>query len=451
MEKAALSLTTTRAMFLFLLPMLLSNITNGISSTLQAIMVGQHLGVEGLAALAAFLPLFYLFMSFLFGFTSGSSVLAAQAYGGGQEQKVKAVTGTGVTSVFFLGWAMALLAYTTVPYLLQVMGTPSHVYADAVATARIAVWCLPPFFLFFLYSALLRGLGDSRTPFFFLLVNVVGITGATAAGLLGWGIPSLGIRSVGWGYVIGDSLAFLSLFLWLRTKGHLLWLKKEDLAFFTPRWDIFSPMLRIGLPTALQNMLVALSEMAILGLVNSFGASATAAFGAYWQVANYIQMPAISLTVAVSVFGAQAVGAGRSQDLGPVVRSGLLLNLVIGGVLVGLAYLLAPVYLPWFLTEKESLTIALRLIWITGWSYLLFGVSGVLTGIMRSTGAVFWPSTISVLVIWLVEVPVAYGLSHLIGIDGIWWGYAAAFTVGLLLIGLYYRYAWQGKTYEALV
>lgn len=450
MEKAALSLST-RAMLLFLLPMLLSNITNGVSSTLQAIMVGQRLGVEGLAALAAFLPLFYLLMSFLFGFTSGSSVLVAQAYGKGEVPKVKAVTGTGVTVVFLLGWAMASLGYATMPYLLRVMGTPPHVYHDAVAAARIAVWCLPPFFLFFLYSALLRGLGDSRTPFTFLLVNVAGITGATAIALFGLGIPSQGIRSVGWGYGVGDTLAFLSIFLWLRKRGHVLWLDRKDLRYFWPRREILLPMLRIGLPTALQNMLVALSEMAILGMVNRFGASATAAFGAYWQVSNYIQMPAISLTVAVSVFGAQAVGAGRIQELEKVVRSGLVLNFTVGGLLVALAYLLAPIYLPWFLTESEALAIALRLIWITGWSYLLFGISGVLTGIMRATGVVFWPSAISVLVIWLVEIPVAYGLSRLIGIDGVWWGYAAAFTVGLLLIGLYYRYAWQGKTYQALI
>jgi len=162
-------------------------------------------------------------------------------------------------------------------------------------------------------------------------------------------------------------------------------------------------------------------------------------------------MPAISLGIAVSIFGAQAIGAGRFERLHRVIGAGIALNFVIGGVLVIFCYLFATDILGWFLTDRETLRVAHRLLMITLWSYLVFGGTSVLTGIMRASGDVFWPTVLSIFSIWAVEIPVAYILSQRIGIDGIWVGYAMAFAAGFLLQYGYYRAFWQSKRHERLI
>jgi Na+-driven multidrug efflux pump len=134
-----------------------------------------------------------------------------------------------------------------------------------------------------------------------------------------------------------------------------------------------------------------------------------------------------------------------------VVRSGVLLNYVVGGVLIVLCYIFKREIAGWFLTDSGTLEIAVRLLSITLWSYLLFGNSAMLSGIMRASGTVLWPTVIGIFAIWGVEVPVAYVLSHRIGINGIWIGYPAAFTTAVLLQYAYYTLVWKRHRHERLV
>ncbi len=200
-------------------------------------------------------------------------------------------------------------------------------------------------------------------------------------------------------------------------------------------------------------ILVSLSEIAVISFVNHFGSDATAAYGAVNQVASYVQMPAISLGIAVSIFAAQSIGANQIEQVKDVVKSGLLLNYIVGGVLIILVYFFSKDVLSLFLTSKSTLDIAHSLLMITLWSYLIFGNAQVLSATMRASGTVLWPMVFGIISIWLVEVPVAYFLSHYtsLQIKGIWVGYPAAFIVSLLLQYSYYRFVWKKKKITSLI
>ncbi len=216
-------------------------------------------------------------------------------------------------------------------------------------------------------------------------------------------------------------------------------------------WKILGAVVRIGVPTGLQVMMVSLAEIAVISFVNRFGSSATAAYGAVNQVIGYVQFPAISIGISASIFGAQCIGARREDKLGSVIRSAVGLNYAIGGFIIAICYIFAWNIIGWFITDPHTLGIAHGLLMITLWSYAIFGNSAVLSGIMRGSGTVLWPTAIGIFAIWGVEVPAAYLLMHRFGLNGVWLGYPIAYCVGLALQFSYYEFVWKRKTHERLV
>jgi len=126
---------------------------------------------------------------------------------------------------------------------------------------------------------------------------------------------------------------------------------------------------------ALGMIVMSLAELVLLGVVNGFGSNATAVYGAVNQVLSYTQFPALSISITVSIFGTQAIGAGHTARLGAIVRTGLLMNLVLTGTLVALAYLFARPIMGLFITDPAVLNLAPRLLHIVLWSSVPFGMA----------------------------------------------------------------------------
>jgi putative MATE family efflux protein len=336
--------------------------------------------------------------------------------------------------------------------LLRLVGTPPDIIQDSALYSRLIFISLPIFFPYLVYTTFLRGTGDSQTPLYALIVSAVLGTILTPAFILGWaGLPKIGIAGAAIAGYIANGTAFIALLAYLNYRNHPLKFDFEMIRDMRVDWGILTKVVRIGVPAGLQTIMVALAEIAVISFVNRFGSDATAAYGAVNQIVGYVQFPAISIGITASIFGAQSIGARRNDKLGSVVRSGVTLNYVIGGFIILVCYLAAWNILGWFITQKHPLDIAHGLLMITLWSYLLFGNTSVLSGVMRSSGTVFWPTAIGIFAIWGVEVPAAYILMHRFGIDGVWMGYPIAYAVGLCLQFCYYEFVWKRKTHERLI
>jgi Na+-driven multidrug efflux pump len=214
---------------------------------------------------------------------------------------------------------------------------------------------------------------------------------------------------------------------------------------------LLKAVLKIGVPTGVQTIIVALAEIALLSLVNGFGSDATAAYGAVNQVVAYAQFPAISIAISASILGAQAIGAGRADRLGAIARTALYMNLCLTGGIVLVGYAFSEHLMALFITSAPVIEIAQRLLHVMLWSIVVFGMAAALSGIMRASGSVLIPTLISVSCIVGIEVPVAWVLSHRIGLGGIWYAYPAAFIGMLLLQSCYYRFVWRKKAIRRLV
>ncbi|GAC1656684.1 MAG: MATE family efflux transporter [Vulcanimicrobiaceae bacterium] len=437
---------------LFLIPIMLSNVLQAAGQTFNSIFVGRLLGVDSLAAISAFFPLLFFLFSFVIGLSNGSTVLIGQTYGARDFHKMKQVAGVTLFMGLVLGIVAMIAGLIFVEGLLKLLGTPSNILAGAIAYSRIILVFSPVLFVYLIYTTLLRGTGDSATPFYFLIVSTVLGIAFTPAFIRGWfGLPQLGVVSPGMAMIVSNVIALVALAVYLRKKGNPLamdWEIISDLKF-DPK--IALQIVKIGLPTGLQVVTVSLAEIAVLSFVNRFGSHATAAYGAVNQVVSYVQFPAISVGIAGSIFAAQCIGASRQDRLKEVVHSAVGLQYVIVGALVAINYIFAWNILGWFLTDQDTLMKAHGLLMITVWGYLLFGNSAVLSGIMRASGTVLWPTFNGIFAICAVEIPVAYFLMQKIGLNGIWVGYPVAFAVALTLQFAYYTLVWKRRSHRRLV
>lgn len=441
-----------KAMLVFVLPLILSNFLQSISGTMSSIILGRTIGVSALAAVSAFFPLFFFLVSFIFGIGSGSSVLIGQAFGAGEWRQVKTIVGTTLTSTFLLGLLVAIPGVLYTHNLLEITGTPADIIDISAGYARITFMAMPLIFLYFAYTTFLRGSGDSSTPFYFLMISTALNLLLIPALVMGWGgLPALGVEGAALANAMSSLITFVIFLIYLNRVNHPLQLDVETIRNLRINWPILKLLVGIGIPTSIQMVMVSLAAVAVISFVNKFGSGATAAFGAVNQVVSYVQMPATSLGMTVSIFGAQAIGAGYSKKLSRIIRTGVLMNYIIIGGLVLLAFLSAPQILSLFLTDLPTLEIAHALLLITLWSYPIFGHNNILTGIMRSSGTVFWPTLINIFSIWGVEVPVAYILHTRVGLKGVMFGIPAAFIAGLLLQYCYYHFFWKQKEHSRLI
>ncbi|HDR7709323.1 TPA: MATE family efflux transporter [Bacillus cereus] len=443
-----------KSMSMFLVPLLLSNVLQSVGQLFGMVVVGRWLGVNDLAAISAFFPLFFLLVSFVIGIGSGSSILIGQAFGAKNEDRLKAIVGTTLTFTFIIGVVLAIIGSIFAMDIMRLMGTPENIIEISVHYARILFISMPVLFLYFAYTTFMRGTGDSKTPFYFLIVSTALNMILLPVLIFGWlGAPKLDVYGAAYASVISTVITFIVMLVYLKKKNHPLQLDSTVRKYLRMDGELLKLLLRLGIPASINMILVSLSEIAVIAFVNRYGSDATAAYGVVNQVASYVQMPAVSLGITVSIFAAQSIGANQFDRLQKVVKAGIIMNYVIGGVLISLIYLFSRDILSLFLTSQTTIEIAHSLVMITLWSYLIFGHAQIISATMRASGTVLWPTVIGVVSIWLVEVPVAYYLSYhtSLGIEGIWIGYPAAFIVSLILQYAYYKLSWQKKRITRLV
>jgi putative MATE family efflux protein len=449
--KTQLSLTEgpiPRALLTFALPILLGNFLQSVNGSVNAIWVGKYLGEAAFAAVGNSNVVMFLLFGVMFGFSMASTVLVAQCIGARNPAEAKRVVGT--SAVFFLGLSlgMSILGFASARLLLAWLHTPPDMLQPALAYMRIVFLALPFMGGLFFLMAVLRGAGDSRTPFVYLCFSVVLDIALNPLLIFGWGpVPRLGIGGSATATLIAQAVSFAALVLHLYGTRHFLCIRRHELGLFKVDWSLVRLLVTKGIPMGLQLFVVSSSMIALTALVNRFGSQETAAFTAALQLWNYVQMPALAIAAAVSSMAAQNVGADRWDRVGTIAITGVMFNFASGGVLIGLIYLLNRSALGLFLpVAGTAIDIAVHLNHIVLWSFVFFGMSMVLFGVVRATGAVLPPLWILILSLWCIRVPFAYSLLDRWHADAIWWSFPVASMTSLAMASAYYRFGgWRSS------
>jgi putative MATE family efflux protein len=335
---------------------------------------------------------------------------------------------------------------------MMMLATPADILDQASAYARIMLLTMPLGFVFLLMTAMIRGVGDALTPLLALaLSTTIGLILTPILIRGSFGLPGAGITSPAWAAAIANALTLLVLTVYLLRKKHALAPDAALLRHLRLDRTVLGKILGIGLPSAIGMVVMAIAELVLLGLVNSYGSDATAAYGAVNQVMGYTQFTAMSISIAVSILGAQAVGGGDRTKLDGIVRTGLVFNLVLTGGLVALIYLAPRVVLGIFITDGAVLDLAEGLLTIALWSSVPFGLATTFSGAMRAAGVALTPMLLSIFAIVAIELPAAVILSRTAGLKGVWAAYPIVFCAMFVLQMGYYLLVWRKRAIRRLI
>ena len=432
----------TRTLLVFSLPLLGGNALQSLNGTVNQIWVSHTLGENAITALGNANIVMMLMQGAMFGVAMAANILVGQAMGAKDLALVKKIMGTATTFFFGLSLIVAVTGGLLAPHILDMMRTPPEARADAIIYLRI-IFASVPFMNYFLFMQMAqRGVGDSTTPFWFLLL-AIGID-ITLNPLLIRGIgpfPKLGIAGSATSTLIGQGVALTALMIHLYRKKSVLLLKGSEFGLLRPDPEILQSLATRGLPMGLQMLLMSSAAVVMISLVNRYGALTSAAYSTSAIIWSYLQMPTMAIGASVSAMAAQNVGAERWDRVAKIARSGVLSGLAVTGVIALLLYVFNDAVLSILLpAHSPALPLAKHINTTVLWGFVLFSVSFALTGVVRSTGAVWPPLIMMAIALLAVRVPFAAIMSQRYGADAIWWSFPLASLVSASLAAGYYRF-----------
>jgi len=329
---------------------------------------------------------------------------------------------------------------------LRLMATPEAAYPLALAYLRVMFLSMPTSFVMILISSSLRGVGDSVTPFRNTLVNVGLDIVLNPVFILGLGpIPALGIAGSALATVIAGLISLSLLIRQVYAKDLVIRRRGEELGWLRPDAAWVKPIAKMGLPMGLSMIIMSGSAVVMIGLVNREGVDTTAAFGVMNQLWSYVQMPAVAVGGAVSAMVAQNIGANKWDRVGRIAWAGAGINVLMTAVLIAAITIFATPILRLFIPAgSAAIPIAIHINLVIGWSFLLMGISVVVTFAVRANGAVIAPLLILIFATIIVRFSIGFGFHDRYGADAIWWAFnLAAISSFLLSIGYYFHGGWR--------
>jgi putative MATE family efflux protein len=434
----------SRTLLMFSLPVLGTSVLQSLNGAINSIWIGRLIGPEALAATTNATLVLLILLGVMFGIGMASTILVGQAVGAQDLPRAKRVVGTMMIFIVALSLAMAAGGYAAAAPLLHLMGTPAQALPLAEAYLRVVFLSIPFLYVFAFLVMVQRGAGDARTPFWFmtlatlldLILNPMLIAGVGP-------FPRLGIAGAATSLLVSQAAAMIAMLIYLYRRKADLRLTRDELHYLRPDRALLWTSIAKGLPMGAQMLVISSSALVVMSMINAYGVATAAAYAVATQIWIYVQMPAMAISAGVSSMAAQNVGAKKWDRVERSARAGVLISVLLTGGSLTLIYLFNPFIAGLFLPAQPLAIAAVTHInAIAGWSFILFGVTFVLFGVVRSTGAVTPPLIILMISLYGVRIGFAKLVQPFWGADAIWWSFPASMIVSLALTLAYYR--WGG-------
>lgn len=432
----------------FALPLMASNFLHALTGTWGAVWASHALGSNALTAVATASVIMYMLMGAAMGIGTAASVAIGQALGASDLPAVKRVVGSALAFVMGFSVLVAAAGWALTPAIVGWIGTPGPAVELTVTHLRYTCLAMPSIFTYLVMMMIMRGSGDSKTPFKFtliwialaLLLGPLLITGSA-------GLPKLGIAGLGLGNLLANLVALGALVAYVYVQRLPIALHREDFHHFRPDPALLSLIARRGLPLAMETLIVQGAYFALLGMVNSYGATTAAAYAGAAQLWVFVQMPANALAASMSAMAAINIGAGHWQRVEQIARRGCTMSLVVTCTATAIIYALGELPLRLFMPEGgEVLATAWHINLIALWGWIALSASMGLFGVVRANGAMLPPMLIFAVSMWAFRVPFAKGLEPLLGASAIWWSFPFGSVCAALLALVYYRWGrWRSR------
>lgn len=431
----------TKHILLFAVPLLVGNLFQQFYNMVDSIVVGNYVGKNAIAAVGTCGSMNFLFFSLSSGLAIGIGIIVAQYFGAKDDTAVRKTIANSVYVLVAASLLVSVLGILLCPALLRLLQTPDNIIGDSITYMRVTCTGILAIAIYNGVAAILRALGDSKTPLYFLIVSSIVNVILDLAFVLGL---HLGVLGVALATVISQVISAVTCLIYAYYKVPYFRLTKAEMQ---PEKDIILKAFTIGIPMALQNSMIAISCMVLQGVVNTFGETVMASYTITNRIESIVQQPYSSLSAALTTYAGQNMGAGNQERVKKGFRQATIMVLIFSILLLPIMYLFGDKIVWIFVKEKDVVEIGYRGLKITSMFYFGLGMIYVPRAILNGCGDTTFSmingiSEVICRILFsqiLVRIPVL-GYTAIWITTGLTWG-----TNGIVCIGRYLSGKWKEK------
>lgn len=420
-------------MLLFAMPVFLGNLFQQLYNAFDAWCVGNYIGEEALAAVSSSGSLIFMMISFFNGVAMGAGVVIARAFGAKQYEDMQKAVYTAIAFGLVTGVLLMVAGVAFTPTILRWMGTPSDVLPESVSYFRF-YFCGAIFTVMYnIFVGILHAVGDSKHPLFYLMISTVVniVLDMLFVAVFGWGVGSAAIATT-----ISQGISALL------CCNHLMRVDAPyRVSLKQVRFDRESlrDIVRYGLPSGVQNSVIAFANVVVQSNINSFGKAAMAGVGAYAKIEGFVFLPVTCFTQALSTFVGQNLGAGNHHRVKKGVGFGIACSCILAELIGICAYILAPRLIGFFSDSADAIEFGKIHMRTISLFYCMLAFSHCIAGIMRGAGKATVPM-FTMLICWcmirVTYISVAVGLVN--RLSTVSWAYPITWTISSIAFLIYF-------------
>lgn len=389
-----------KQILLFFFPILLGSMFQQLYNTADAIIVGRCAGKEALSAVGGSTSsIINIFVGFFTGIASGATVVVAHFYGGKQEKEVSKTVHTSLLLSLCAGVLFGVAGIVTAPVLLKLLRTPENIFGQSLGYMRIYLAATPANLFYIMGAGILRAVGDSRRPLYFLIVSCIANIPLDFLFVAGF---QMGAEGAAIATVLSQILSAAMVFVVLSREKGCYGLTVKDL--FHSSGKILKRVLWIGIPAGLQSVTYGFSNSVIQAKVNSFGTDNIAAWSAYTKLDGLYWMTVSAMGIAVTTFVGQNFGAGKMERVKKSMWECMGMSMAMAGVISIFFYAFAEFFFGIFVEDAGVISLGVSQLRFLTRFYLIYVIVEILSGTLRGMECVVVPTIISILLVCVLRV-----------------------------------------------
>lgn len=333
---------------LFSIPIIIGNFFQQFYQVIDTLIVGRYVGVEALAALGVSGPIGFTLIGFALGLSTGFSVIVSQRYGAGDEAGVRKSIAMSILTTFFCSLTITIVSLILVRPLLRLISTPDNIIDLAESYFRIIVYGIITTMYYNTFSSILRSVGDSKTPLFFLIFS----SALNVAGdLICVAIFDMGVQGAAIATVFAQTVSAILTMIFIKTKYKEIWPKKEDWKYDK---DVVKRLLMIGIPSGFHFSVISIGVLVVQANLNGFGYDAVAGFGVGVRIEGLFEQSFTGFGAGITTYCGQNIGAGRIDRIREGVKKTMFLTAIIALVSGMIQFLFSTDISRLFLSDKDT-------------------------------------------------------------------------------------------------
>ena len=364
----------------FAMPLLIGNIFQQLYNTVDTWVVGNYVSNEAFSAVGTVGPIINMLIGIFMGLSSGAGVVISQYYGARRDQEVSDTVHTSMMMTLILAVVFTFLGIFIAPVMLHMMKTPDNVFPESLAYLRIYFGGIVGLMVYNMGAGILRAVGDSQRPFYFLIVSAVINTILDLVFVLAF---HMGVEGVAWATVIAQVVsAILTMYVLMRAHSSI----RVNLSQLKIHMAEMKKIIRVGIPAAIQMAITSFSNIFVQSYINYFGADCMSGWTAYAKIDQLILLPMQSLALSSTTFVGQNLGANLPERAAKGIRVSLLLSVIATVVLMIPVLIFARPLVGFFNAKPEVVEYgATLLMWMSPF-YVLCCVNQIYAGALRGAG-----------------------------------------------------------------